>query len=266
EEGPADVAQLIAYLPHLPPFARLLFVEDRTLKASNPLLKSAKKLDNGYVREFKAPAADELPGWITGRARQKGVDIPRRAASLLASFIGDDLRALDLELEKLAAYVNYARPIELEDVQALVSATQEANIFNLVDALGLRQHRSALSHLRALMAGGANELYVLAMVARQIRLLIAVKELIQARGLRGAELRRALKISHQFVVDKLLRQAEQFRMEELEALMNQLVEVDEAIKTGRIDGGLALEMLTLSICRRPAGEASHQPSNALRSR
>ncbi len=266
EEGaPAlDAGPLVDYVAELPPFTRLLFVEDQALKASNPLLKRAEELPNGYVRTFKAPAAGELPAWISRRARDKGADIERTAASLLASFVGDNLRALDLELEKLSAYVNGERAIGVEDVRALVSAVQETNIFELVDLLGLRQGKRALDQLRALLAGGANELYLLAMISRQMRLIISVKELAGA-GLEPAAIRRECKISHQFIVDKLLRQAEQFGMAELEAAMRRLVEIDEAIKTGRIDGGMALEMLTLEICTR-AAPTPHQSKSVSRTR
>jgi DNA polymerase III subunit delta len=266
EASGLDAAPLVEYVGDLPPFTRLLFVEDRALKPSNPLLKQAEQLPNGYVRAFKAPAAGELPAWISRRAREKDATIERSAASLLASFVGDDLRALDMELEKLSAYVNGERAINAEDVRLLVSAAQETNIFDLVDLLGLRQGKPALDQLRALLAGGANELYLLAMISRQIRLIISVKELAQEEGLDPAAIRRECKISHQFIVDKLLRQAEQFHMDELEAIMRRLVEIDEAIKTGRISGGMALEMLTLEICTRTTPLKPHHPKSVSRTR
>ena len=64
------------------------------------------------------------------------------------------------------------------------------------------------------------------------------------------EVRRELKLSHSFIAEKLVSQARMFRMEELEALLRRVAEVDQAIKTGQIEGPLALEMLIVESCRR----------------
>ena len=260
--------RLAAYLPHLPPTARLVFVESKSLSRGNPILKGAEQIPGGYVREYKRPGGDELREWIRGRARGKGVSATRQAVNLLASFVGDDLRLLDRELEKLAAFVDYARPVTDEDVRALVGAAQEADIFALVDSLGLRRRRQAMQQLQRLLADGANELYLLAMVARQIRLILSVKDLVEEKGSRPDEIRRELRISHRFIVDKLLRQAQRFTAEELSVTLRRMVEIDQAIKTGRVKGVLALELLVVEICDRgPRREArDHQGRSRSRTR
>ena len=115
-------------------------------------------------------SSGKLESWLRERTQAKGVGINPQAAALLLSLVGQDLRRLDQELEKLSAYVDYAHPIAPDDVRALVSGTLESNIFALVDALGLRQRRRGLAQLEQLLADpNAHELYVLAMIARQIR-------------------------------------------------------------------------------------------------
>ncbi|MCD6520576.1 MAG: DNA polymerase III subunit delta [Anaerolineae bacterium] len=245
-----EYAQKLAdYLPALPETTRLLFVERQTLSASNPVLKTVQKL-GGYIREFKVPEGSELQRWVRRRAQAKGVSISREAAALLTLLVGANLRQLDRELEKLAALVNYAREITPEDVRVLVSAAQEANIFGLVDALGMRQARQAMAQLERLLADGANELYLLAMIARQVRLLIGIKDLYEERRLPPAEVRRQLGIGQRFVFEKLVRQARRFRLAELKELLQRVLTADQAIKTGQMPGPLALELLVLEICRR----------------
>jgi DNA polymerase III subunit delta len=245
-----SVEKLAAYLPHLPPSTRLVFVESRTLGRNNPILKLAQGDQESHVREFKAPGDDELPEWIRRRAEKKRASIAREAVALLATLIGPNLRLLDQELEKLAALANYARPITGQDVHALVSAGHEADIFALVDTLGVRNRERAMQQLQELLLSGANELYLLTMIARQIRLILAAKDLAQEKKLKPEEIRRELHISHGFIVDKLLRQGQQFSAEELEAIQGRVLETDQAIKTGRIEPRLALELLTLEICHR----------------
>ena len=251
--GDGDAAyarKLLDYLPHLPSTTRLLFVENKKLRRNNPILKGAAELENSYVREFAKPEGRALQDWIRQRAQSKGVSITGRGAALLASFVDQDLRRLDKELQKLAGFVNYARAITAEDVQEMVGASYEANIFELVDSLGMRQGRRALEHLHRLFADGAHELYILTMIARQVRLIIAVKELAELERLQPKEIRRELGISHQFIVDKLLQQSRQFDMHRLETLQRHVLEVDQGLKTGRIESPLALELLVLEICSR----------------
>ncbi len=246
-------AKLVAYLPQMPPTTRLVFIENKTLGRNNPVLKLAAQTEGSYEREFKPPDEAGLNTWIRQRAKLKGPGIAGDAAGLLASFVGADLRLLDQELEKLAALTGYARPISADDVRVLVSAAHDANIFAMVDTLGLRDAKRAMQQLQELIGSGANELYLLAMIARQFRLILSVKDLAQNRGLQQEDIRKELKISHSFIVEKLARQAQLFSMDELETILNRLLEIDQAIKTGRTTGPLGVELLVIEICsqRRP---------------
>ncbi len=277
EEAPAapneETAALLAYLPHLPPTTRLVFVESVTLPPNHPVLKYAQGNPQGHVRAFPLlnPRQEEgrrnLAAWIRRRAKEKGVEITAPAVAALVELVGGDLRALDQELEKLAAHAAYERAITLEDVRALTSAAQEANIFDLMDALGLRQRKEALALTARLFAERANELYLLTMIARQVRLILLVKEMTEEKRTPSGEIAKSLSL-RPFMVTRLLRQAQQFSAEELERLLGRILEIDQAIKTGRIEGRLALDLLVLEMCqRRPAApSAAYQGSRASRTR
>jgi len=256
EEAPAadeaEYAERLAnYLPQLPPSTRLVFVEDKALRRSNPILKlAAHGAAGGYARELAPLSEQQLPAWVARRAQEKRAKMQRDAVALLIVSIGHDLRLLDQELEKLAAWVNYERPITGDDVKLLVSATHQDNIFALVDALGLRQRENAMRQLQDLLAGDKNELYLLVMIARQFRLILAAKDLAEERRLGAGEIGQELQIKQGFIVDKLLRQGQQFSLRELEAIQRRLLEIDQTIKTGRMEGRLALELFVVEVCRR----------------
>lgn len=264
DEPPAkseDMQKLLDYLPQLPPSTRLLFVETRPLGRNHAVLKAAAKSKDAYVREYSTKDVN-LRDWVRARAQSRNIRINRDAADLLIALVGTvtvkkngreeripNLRGLDSELEKLAAFVNYARPITTEDVQAMVSASHEETIFALVDTLGQRQGRQAMRSLQDLLAGGANELFILTMIARQFRLILSAKDLAD-RGASEAQLCQKLHVQP-FVARKLLSQARHFQMDELEAIHRRVLEMDWAIKTGRIKPRLALELLVIETCRRP---------------
>ena len=264
-DGEDEVGRLLAYLQRLPPTTRLIFAESKRLQKSNPILAAAPDIEGSYVREYRLPEGRQLQQWIVQRAHDKGVDISPRAVERLAALVGDNLRLLDAELEKLAAHAGYARSINERDVMALVAAGHESSIFDLVDALGLRRGDRAMQELHRLLEGGANELYILTMIARQVRLLLATKDLIEEQGLSPAQIGRPLGITHRFVIDKLVRQAKCFGGKELQALLRHIMEIDQAIKTGQIEGPLALEVLIAEVC---SGEqpAAYQPRRRERTR
>ncbi|MBC7251401.1 MAG: DNA polymerase III subunit delta [Anaerolineae bacterium] len=239
--------ELTAYLPHLPPTTRLVFVENRRIERHHPVHKLATSLDCGYVKEFAPPQKDSLHRWISKRAEKHGGKITPQAARELAAFVGDDLRLLDQEIAKLVAYAGGERPINLEDVHLLVSYAQEANIFHMVDALGRRDGRTAMRLLHQLL-GTQKPLSILGMIVRQFRILVQVKELGE-EGLGSREIASRLKLHH-FVVEKGLRQARNFSMAQLERVYDKLVETDVAIKTGQLDAVLALDLLVAGLSRQ----------------
>jgi DNA polymerase-3 subunit delta len=239
---------LSAYLPTMPPTTRLIFVESRTLSASHPTLKLAKAEEEkgkAYVKLFSLPKDWELQGWIRDRAKTLGGDIDGDAASLLATLVGRDLRLLDQELDKLLIYAD-GRSIQAGDVRTLVSRAREANIFDLVDSVGRRHSDRALRLLHRLLDDGEAPLYLLAMLARQVRILIQVSEL-RARGLTQDKIAARLKL-HRYVVEKGLAQSRNFDLPQLEAAHRRIVETDWSIKTGRAGDILALDLLVVELC------------------
>lgn len=260
----AFAQRLVEYLPQMPPSTRLLFVEATTLGKGNPIVKAALQSKDGFVKEFTIPSGGVLHDWVRERASQHGAGITREADDLLATSVGPNLRQLDQELAKLAAHGNYQRDIGEEDVRTLVHAAQQSDIFALVDSLGARQRQVALRRLHELLADRQNELYLLTMIARQVRLILAAKELADEGRMGIDAVQRELKLSRRFIAEKLVNQARMFRMEELEALLRRVAEVDQAIKTGQIEGPLALEMLIVESCRRGPADADRGPGGRSR--
>jgi DNA polymerase-3 subunit delta len=236
---------LTQYLQHLPETTRLVFVEDRSIGKDNPVHRLTLAKECGHVREFEPPQGRQLNRWIEERVQKKGGQIEAAAIEELAAFVGNDLRLLDQEIEKLVAYVNWARPISEDDVRLLVSYVQEANVFEMVDALGQRDAQRAAKLLHQLLDDGEHPLALLGMIVRQFRILIQVKELTE-RGLSQQKMASQLRL-HPFVVRKAMRQAMNFSMEQLEGIYQRLLETDVAIKTGQMDQVLALDMLVVEV-------------------
>lgn len=237
--------QLTEYLPHLPPTTRLVFVEEEALAASHPVVKLARQEPQGYVKRFERPDTKALPQWIKKRVQTHGGEIEHRAALRLAAVVGAELRLLDQEILKLVTYTAGQRAIEEADVEALVPYSQEAIIFDLVDALGHRDGRTAAQTLHRLLEEGEHPLGLLGMIVRQFRLLIQVKEL-KTNGASSRDVANVLKL-HPFPASKLYGQASHFTAAQLEKVYRHLSETDVEIKTGKIDPEVALDLLVAGL-------------------
>ena len=247
ESNPELGADLAAYLPNLPETTRLIFVEDKTLPKSNPILKLAEKdKKNAYVRLFGLPRSEDLAGWIVDHAEVKGGRIEFSGANDLAMFIGADLWALDNELEKLITYRS-GETIRREDVRALVAPLQEETIFALTDAMGKRDTASALALLHEQLNFNAQPLYLLTMIARQFRLLLQVRDLA-ARGHSIDQIRAKLAL-HPFVARKVVEQSRNFSIDQLESIYRKLLETDIAMKTSRGDPEVNLDVLVMDLTK-----------------
>ena len=236
---------LLDYLPRMPETTRLVFVEPQPIKPTHPIVKLAQKQSGKTVIEFPQPAVGQLPAWIVKRAKKHGGEIDRTAANRLAAMIGVDLRRLDQEIEKLITYVNARRAINETDVELLVADSGLSNIFDLVDALGRRDGKRAARELHHLLDQGENPLGLLAMIVRQFRLLIQVKELSERRFSPDA-IAKELKL-HPFVAKKIGEQARNFNRQQLETIYRKLLDIDVEIKTGITSDVLALDLLVAGL-------------------
>jgi DNA polymerase-3 subunit delta len=197
-----------------------------------------------YLREFHLPKGPEMVRWIETQAQDAGGTFSPQAAAMLASLVEDDTRAAAQEIEKLLAYVNFDRVVEVEDVENLTAYHVQGNIFEMVDALGNQDGRKAQRLLNQLLENDV-PLRIFGMVVRQFRLMFLTKQLVEA-GQRKDLIARQLGVPG-FVAEKMMNQSRQFSMETLVRIYHRLLDVDEAIKTGEIEGELALHTLVASL-------------------
>ena len=240
------VKELVAFLPELPETTRLVFMEPDTLNVKHPLIKAANEAETGFVKQFNRPEGADLDRWVSRQVNDRGGSIEPRAANLLAISIGNELQIIDNEIEKLLLYKGEGT-IGEADVALLCPYAAEANIFDLVDALGNRNGRAAAQLLHAKLSEGTDPFYLFAMVTRQFRLLIQVKELA-SKGKRAPEIGKSLRM-HNFVAGKLFQQAQQFTLPQLERIYGHLLETDVGVKTGQTDMTTSLNLLVAGLTR-----------------
>lgn len=229
---------LVEYLPRMPPTTVLAFVDGAVRRRDNPLLQALAPL--AEVHEF-APKRDEaLTGWVQRHVAQAGGAISPPAVNLLVQAVGPDLWAMSNEVNKLLTYCQ-GRPIEVEDVQRLVSETREATIFAFVDAVIEGPRSRALSLLHKMLREGATSPQLMAMVSRQLRLVLLAQEMATQR-MGEEEMGRRLGLAY-YPRRKTWEQAHRLPAQRLVWLYEQLLELDVATKTGRSSEETGWEVL-----------------------
>jgi len=201
--------------------------------------KSAMK-----TQAFFLPRQKDMAGWIVNETKQQGGQIEPQAASKLAEMVGVDTRQAGMEIAKLLAYVNWARPVRGSDVEAVCIVTSQQSVFDFVDALSTGNAKSA-QHLLHRLIENEDPFSLWGMVVRQFRFLIQAREILDGRGNKD-DVARALGV-HPYVAEKTTSQANRFSMESLENIYHRLLVIDERVKTGQVALDLALDMLSVEL-------------------
>jgi DNA polymerase-3 subunit delta len=238
------LAQLTHLLEDVPETTNLVFMETEVLKKRNPILQMGLLHDKA-VHEFSAP--QNLVGWVQRRVKQKGGDIDRQAAFALATAVGDDLRTLDNEIEKLTLYVNQARPISVADVTLLCPYTADTEAFALANAIGRRDIKTALDELHKKLQEGDHPLALLASITTQFRGLLEIKSLSD-EGYTPQQIANYKGWKSDFAVKKRLQEGKNFSQARLLDIFNILLEADLGVKTGKIEQTMMLDILVTRLC------------------
>ena len=220
--------RIAALAAALPPTTDLVFVEGQ-LRPNHPLLRDLSAV--AEVREFAPLNFNELRGWVQARVADAGGNMTAQAVQLLVDLIGPDLWALAGEVEKLTLYAA-GRAVTAEDAEALVVSAREVSVFAMVDAV-LEGNRAPVS-------------YLLAMLARQVRLMVLAKDLL-AKQVPQAELGPRLGIASAYPLRKTLEMARRFSPQALQRLHRGLLDTDISIKTGAMPERMALEYLVAEV-------------------
>lgn len=194
--------------------------------------------------EFKLLGGADLVNWIKKELTKNKTTISQEAIKKLAAYVSNDLWQLSNEINKLVSY-KANQPINEEDIDLLVKAKIDVNIFRTIDALAQKDKKTALKLLHEHLEQGENEMYLLSMFVYQMRTLLKLKDLMD-KGTPFYNLAKKAGL-HPFVVKKSSEQLKGFSLEQLKKNYRRLLEIDLALKTGRLDGPTALDLLVAEI-------------------
>jgi DNA polymerase III subunit delta len=217
----------------------LVFFESGKIRKGNKLFEFLEK--NSKKQKFELLEGAKLSRWIEdeiGKINSK-VSISKKALERLISFVGSDLLVLNNEIEKLAAFKNEGE-IEEEDVDNLVRAKINSNIFETIEAFSSGNKKKALALYHQQLQDGQDPFYILSMYAYQIRNLLKIEDVFSNETRNQYEIAKSAKL-HPFVVQKGIEQIKFLGAKKLKNIFSKLQEIDFLAKTGKTDIKLALD-------------------------
>jgi DNA polymerase III subunit delta len=211
---------------------------------NNPLFNALA--GKAETTSFPLLKSTKLSQWVQNRATKLGGSISTQSTNLLIELIGGDLYIMTNELNKLVAFTG-GRRIEEKDVRAVVTAAQEVDIFTIVDAIMDRQAGLAEQILHKLFQNGVVPPQILVLLARQVQTLVQLKEL-KSQKRPSAEIQAKTGLFNIYAWSKLSSRADKYTMDRLKMIYHSILQTDLAIKTGKYDGDLALNLLIADLC------------------
>lgn len=92
----------------------------------------------GVLLNSKKLYDNKVPDWIGDYCRQQNVKISLKAIQMLVDYIGNDLKRLSGEIDKIMINLKTGEEISADTVERLVGISKEYNVFELQKALTLR--------------------------------------------------------------------------------------------------------------------------------
>ncbi|MCL2463288.1 MAG: DNA polymerase III subunit delta [Defluviitaleaceae bacterium] len=237
----SDSEDMANSLDGLPESTALIFAEDAVDKRGR-LYK--KMCELGEVKECRTPGEKDLIAWVSGEAKNAGKKLSRDAAAVLIRTVVQDMTSVKNELDKLISYAGDRPEISVSDIQAVCAASLAARVFDLVDAIGNKNAEAALDIYNNMIYLKEEPLRILAMIARQFRLMLQCAAL-SAKGLSYGEI--SERLSLRGYVDGYIRQGAGRSISSMRKAMEECLETDVSIKTGLIGDKLGVEALIVRL-------------------
>ena len=242
---------LADYMKNLPDYLHLIFVEEEVDRRSR-MYKAVKSC--GRVSEFAKQDEKTLMRWAAGLLAKEGRKITARDMELFLTKTGTDMGNIRMELEKLITYTMGREVVTAADIEAVCTTRTVNKIFEMVRAVTEKNQKKALDLYYDLLTLKEPPMRILFLLSKQYRQLFLAKQMT-GEGASRNEIASRLGVPS-FVAGNIVSCARAYTAEELEQAEEDFVEAEEAVKTGRLQDVLSVELLIVkySSARKAAGQ------------
>ena len=271
-----EFAAIDAYFRSPNPQALILFVADH-LRIPTDLRKMDYQDKERYEKiretlgdwcgiiELARVEESDAIRWVTATAESRSVKFDPDAARELVDALGADMMLISSEFEKLLLYVEAKNRVTLGDVETMVLAAKQRSLYELTDAISVKDRPRALLLLHGLLNasdGGEDaaigHLYMLARTFRQM-LIISEKNVRDSRAI-WQVLWQGFRMPP-FAAEDLIKQARRYKSRrELTRSIRLVARADLELRSSPANKLLVLERLILDLSTEPKTD-TYEPSH-----
>lgn len=235
-----DTDLLLTYLEHPNPDTILIFMtETEKLDERKKITKQIKKLHS--VIEFNS--SQNLSQIVKEMFHNYQIDSSN--ITLLLDRVGNNLRILEQEIEKIKIYKGEEKIITKEDILNLTTKNIDIDLFKLIENIVLKKKQEALESYEEMLKHGEEPIKIIITLANQFRIMYQSKELSK-KGYTRNDIASILEI-HPYRIKLALEKSSNFSSDILLHYLEELANLDSNIKSGLVDKNLALELFILEV-------------------
>lgn len=236
--------ELSDVLMDLPGHVCLIFYEgevDKRIKVIDTIKKQ------GLIVEFTYLKPDELIKWVIKKLKTFDKEIDINTAAQLVDYCEQGMTEIQNELEKLNSYLGEKQKVTIAEVDRVCTKSIKSRVFDLTDAIAEKNSKKALKLLNDMVILKEPIPKIMFMIARQFRQILQVK-LLHEEGASTGEIASKLGIIP-FIAGKVLKQADSFSTDKLKRAIEASLEMDLAVKTGKLNDRIAAELLIVEFSK-----------------
>ena len=201
---------------------------------------------NGSVFSFNPLYDNQIPTWIAARCKKMGKEADIEACRLIQAYIGNSLRAIQNELDKLFTYLGERMRVTPEDVADVVGVSRGFTIFDLQNAIGKKNIGEAIRIVKRIIETGEPSLQLtIAMLTRYFNLVWKVQDMLN-HGASESDVIAATRISS-YYFKNYAEAARRFSSSQIENSFSVLLDADLQLKSTSPDPYHLIEMLVYSL-------------------
>ena len=232
--------QLAEYLKE-PSETTFFVLAEKEIDKRSKLFKAVSV--KGRAIEFKAQDESILKRWILGILKKENKKITERDLELFLEKTGTGMENISKELEKLICYCMDREAVTSEDIEAICTRQINNQIFDMMNAIAEKKQKEAMRLYYDLLTLKEPPMRILFLLARQFNLLLQVREL-KKKGYPVKTIGENVGLPG-FIAGKYVNQAAKFSTKDLRQAVTDCVEAEEAVKTGKMNDVLSVELLLI---------------------
>jgi DNA polymerase-3 subunit delta len=197
------------------------------------------------VAFFPRARETDVREWVAKKFADEGKEIDHEALDVIVDFVGQDLWAVSMEIEKILIFMGDEKRVTLAHVEEILPNLRVHTVFELTDALSRGDPGSSVEILREVTAEGADQSQILSTIRWHFMRLWRLKVMLDA-GIDEGTVAQRLKIPS-FRISEYAAQARRIPHDIFRRAFGEFYRTDRSIKSRSGKGTVVMDRMVLAI-------------------